>query len=63
METEENEKITYVRELANRLNFQCEIFYHEATGRTTEDAEKALGLKALIFYTNHRMSLYLFHIS
>ncbi|MBI2449627.1 YbaK/EbsC family protein [Candidatus Pacearchaeota archaeon] len=41
---ESNEKITYVRELANRFNFECDIFYHEATGKTTEDAEKALGL-------------------
>lgn len=40
----ENEKITYVRELAQKLNFECDIFYHEVTGRTTEDAEKALGL-------------------
>ncbi len=40
----DNEKTIYVRELANRLNFECDIFYHEATGKTTEDAEKALGL-------------------
>ncbi len=42
--TKENEKTTYVRELANRLSFECDIFYHKATGKTTEDAEKALGL-------------------
>ena len=42
--TRDNGKITYVREVAERLSFECEIFYHEATGKTTEDAEKALGL-------------------
>ena len=42
--TRDNEKVTYVKNLAQRLDFVCDIFYHEATGRTTEDAEKALGL-------------------
>ena len=42
--TRDNGKITYVREVAGRLSFGCDIFYHEATGKTTEDAEKALGL-------------------
>ena len=40
----ENEKIRTVGELANSLSFQCEVFYHEQSGRSTEDAIKATGL-------------------
>lgn len=28
---EQNEKITYVKGLAQKHSFDCEIFYHEAT--------------------------------
>src|SRR3989344_7977322 len=44
--TEENEKTTYVRKLAHNLHFDCDIFYHAETGRTTQDAEKALGIES-----------------
>lgn len=38
------ESVKYTREVASRLRFDCEIFYHESSGRTTEDAERATGL-------------------
>lgn len=38
------EKVDYVNELAREAGIECEIFHHEATGKTTSDAEKALGL-------------------
>src|SRR3989344_4926503 len=40
----EPQQVTYTRELADKYNFECEIFYHEQSGRTTEDASKALNL-------------------
>jgi prolyl-tRNA editing enzyme YbaK/EbsC (Cys-tRNA(Pro) deacylase) len=39
-----SEKVDSVKELANSLNFQCEIFYHEQSGKSTEEAVKATGI-------------------
>lgn len=41
---ESNEKVKSVEELASSLSFQYEIFYHEQSGKSTEDAVKATGL-------------------
>jgi len=41
---EDDKRATYVRELASRLNFTCEIFYHKESGESTQDAQKALGI-------------------
>ena len=37
-------KIKRVRELTHNLRFKCEIFYHEQSGKSTEDAMRATGL-------------------
>lgn len=45
METSpENDRTSKVRDLASKLNFNCELFYHEESGKTTEQAEQALGI-------------------
>lgn len=44
MRMRQNDKVQYTRELASKFKFECEIFYHEESGRTTEDAIKATGL-------------------
>lgn len=36
--------VRYTKKIASKLGFECEIFYHKSSGRTTEDAEKAIGL-------------------
>ena len=43
METEP-QPVRYTKEIAGRLGFECEVFYHESSGRTTEDAERATGV-------------------
>ncbi len=40
----EPERVTYARQLAEKLRFECQVFFHEATGKTTQDAERATGL-------------------
>ena len=41
---ETNNKVEGVRESAHNLSFKCEIFYHEQSGKSTEDAMRATGL-------------------
>jgi prolyl-tRNA editing enzyme YbaK/EbsC (Cys-tRNA(Pro) deacylase) len=43
METDQSRR---AREIAESYGFLCDVFYHEHTGRTTEDAEHALGIGA-----------------
>jgi prolyl-tRNA editing enzyme YbaK/EbsC (Cys-tRNA(Pro) deacylase) len=43
----DKEKSSYVeitRSLAVKFNFECDIFHHELSGKTTEQAERATGL-------------------
>ena len=34
------------KQLANKFHFECLVFRHDKTGRTTGDAEKALGIES-----------------
>ncbi len=43
-DNQEPEGVKYTRDISSKFNFEAEIFYHESTGRTTEDAERATGL-------------------
>ncbi len=44
MKNPEPEKVREVMGLAQKYNLECDIFYHEQSGKTTEDAQKALGI-------------------
>ena len=43
---QEPEKVKETRNLNERLGFEADIFYHEESGKTTEDAERALGIES-----------------
>lgn len=41
-------EIEYTRKLLNELDFEAELILHEKSGKTTEDAEEALGLESKV---------------
>lgn len=43
---EEPKNVEYVRKVAEKNDFECEITAHTESGKTTADAEKALGINS-----------------
>ncbi len=48
MTIKEPKNVGYVKELAEKMSFECEITSHKESGKTTKDAEKALGINSCL---------------